>query len=141
MKEADFQRQWRDYVSANPPIETEAYELKIVKTLKQKSFPFAAVKDHQIIGLQLAIDGSFYKISDSPIFPGMKTRFTAPKPFDCYFMKASNAFVVVMFYFPRRPKVCYKIPVDKFIEIRDSWKRKSIKEEELREIGYQPIYL
>lgn len=59
------------------------------------------------------------KISDSPIFPGMKTRFTAPKKFDCLWMKTPYAFVVVCFYIPRQCKTLYFIDVDNFIKMRE----------------------
>jgi len=135
MREADFQRMWRDYITDSPPMDSEVYELKIVKALKTKSFPFDAVKEHQIAGLLRAISGMFYKISDSPIFPGMKTRYTSAKPYDCHYLKASRGFIVVLVYFPRRPKIVYKIPVQEFVSLKNYYwntaKRKSIKLEEM----------
>lgn len=108
--------------------ETAVYELKIEKTNR---FSFNKVKEHQIIGLKQAQKGLYHKISDSPIHSGMKTRFTAKKPFDCLYFNNCKGYVVVWFYEPRQPKYCYIIEIDVFLGIEANHKKKSIKKEEL----------
>lgn len=104
MKERDIQRIFGKWIQANPPDETTVYELKMVKG---RSLGLDAVRPHQIPALKKAEGrGIYHKISDSPIFKGMKTRFTAPKPFDCLYIREATAYLVIMFYKPRRPKEC-----------------------------------
>jgi len=121
MKEVQFQTLWHKYLDENPPGYPEVYELKICKTNR---FPFATVKEHQIDGLIQAEKGLFHKISDSPIFAGMKTRFTAKKPFDCLWIKA-DAYVCILFYIPRQPKIVAKIPIHEFTGLVYGSDRKS----------------
>ena len=127
MKESNFQTLWHKYLEDNPPDYPEVYELKICKTNR---FPFSAVKEHQIDGLIQAEKGLFYKISDSPIFAGMKTRFTAKKPFDCLWIKA-DAYVCILFYIPRQPKIVAKIPITYFSSMVADFDRKSATLEEI----------
>lgn len=90
-----------------------AFELKFTKG---KSISFEAVAAHQIKSL-LAIskDGLYHKLIDPPIFPGMKTRFNAPRPFDCFNLKEIPAYIVAVFYEPNRKKTAYYIPIDDFV--------------------------
>lgn len=127
MKEAQFQTLWHKYLEDNPPDYPEVYELKICNTNR---FPLAAVKEHQIDGLIQAEKGLFHKISDSPIFTGMKTRFTAKKPFDCLWIKAF-AYVCILFYIPRKQKIVAKIPIYRFTNLVDGSDKKSATLEEI----------
>ena len=103
------------------------FELKLCKG---NAMPYDAVKDHQIKGLlDVKGEGLFHKISDSPIFAGMKTRFTKPKPFDCMFIKEYPAYVVICFYVPKQPKAVYIIDIDDFIKAKKTDTRKSITRE------------
>jgi len=122
MKEATFQTMWRHFLEENPPNQMEVYELKLCKTNR---FPFSAVKDHQIEGLKMALSGLFHKISDSPIFAGQKTRFTAKKPFDCLWIKA-NAYVCIMYYIPRKRKQVVKISLSGFMQLKHTLEVRSI---------------
>lgn len=137
MREFNFQTLWHQYLVDNPPDFPEVYELKLVK---KDAFPFASVKEHQVMGLLNARQGLFHKISDSPIFAGNQTRFTAPKPFDCMWLIGMSSFVVIMFYKPREHKTVFVVPIDHFISIRDNSKKKSIRLEELEAI-IKPIKL
>ena len=96
------------------PTRTIVYEAKMVKT---KSFRLASVAEHQVAGLLGALHGLWYKISDSPIYAGNKSRFTFAKPFDAIWIKADEAYVVPIFYIPRKKKTAYLIPIQEFVKI------------------------
>ena len=109
-----------------------AFELKIEKS---KRFTFTNVKDHQIANLKNVKNGGCYhKISDSPIFKGMKSRFTAQKPFDCFVLKG-NAFVVICWYEERTRKELHFIDIDDFVKKKEISKMKSMTYEESKEIS------
>jgi len=57
--------------------------------------------------------------------------YANPKPYDCLWIQADHAWVIVFFYHPRQPKKFYGIEIDDFIKLKKTWKRKSIREEEL----------
>ena len=142
MLEKNFQSIFGNWLKENNPTRSAVFELKLEKG---KSIRFDAVREHQLVNL-LAIKngcGFYYKIVDSPItFYGGKMRFTATKPYDCQYLVGIEAFIVVLFYVPRRPKnaICVE---------PEAWEKKqkefaeqgrlSIRESELREIGQ--VYL
>ena len=76
----------------------------------------------------------YHKISDSPIFGGMKSRFTKQKPFDCLVL-TGLAFVCIMFYKPRKKKEFIAIDIDVWNEEVKTSIRKSLTEERAKEIG------
>ena len=85
--------------------------------------PFNAVKEHQVEALLKAKNkGLFHKITDQPIFGGMKTKFNKPKPFDCFFVKNYPAFVAICFYVPREKRKLFLIDIDDFENILVSLK-------------------
>jgi|GEM_PF-953577 len=133
MKEQIFQTMWRNYINLFPPKEPENWELKIIKLEKQKAFAFNRVAEHQLEGLKQAQFGLFHKISDAPIFSGMKTRFTWTKPFDCLWI-IGKSFVVILWYYPHKIKLVHKIPLEVFENLVKTWKRKSIHMDELSQI-------
>jgi len=124
------------YLKENPPAETEVYELKICKGT---SLPFDAVKEHQVKGLLKAKTGLYHKITDFPIFAGSKARFNRPKPFDCIAFNQVNGYVVVWFYKPRQKKIYYKIPIEKFLILKEQSTRKSFTEEMIQDISEQIV--
>lgn len=129
MKESDIQREFmKTYVPFG------AYELKLSK---HDSIPYNAVKEHQIAGLRKAKspDGLFYKINDMPAFAGSMTRFSNPKPFDCFRMRAEKAYVAICFYIPRQKKELLCIDVDEFVFARDNDKRKSLTKDKAYQIS------
>jgi hypothetical protein len=133
MVEKNFQTLWGNYLQKNPPIETEVHELKLCKA---NSFPFDAVKPHQIIGLLSANDGLYHRIYDQPWIAG--TGFQPLKPFDCMYIKGGKGYVVICFYVPRKYKKVFKIPIGEFIKIKSMHPRKSIRLAEL-ELLIKPI--
>lgn len=124
--EKDFQSTFTSWVKANPnmfPTST-AFELKLTKG---KSLPFNAVMEHQITALQKAKwRGVFHKISDMSF---------GYKPFDAFWLRGAQAYVVIMYYVPQKRHVCYAIDVDVFVKEARGSRRKSLTEERANEIG------
>lgn len=87
------------------------YELKLIK---KGNFRFKQVQESQVEALQWSLNGFYYKIPDM----AAKNGFSGSKPFDCLWMKASEAYVVPCFYLPRKYKIAYLIPVSLFVELR-----------------------
>lgn len=125
MKERDFQTMFTRYIRENPPEETCAFELKIVK---KGAMPFNAVAEHQVEALIRARcdKGSYHKLSDMS---------REKKPYDCFYIRDARAYVVIWWYKPRQPKEMIWVPVEKFIGEMQSCKRKSLTEERAKEIG------
>ena len=122
-QEKDFQREFNKFLKYSWD-DTSVFELKICKG---KSLPFSAVKEHQVNALIAAHrDKIIYKIPDDGF---------DQKPFDCFMIRRAFAYVVILFYVPRKEKKFYMIDIDNWmIEVQYS-KRKSITEERARAIG------
>jgi len=123
MKERDFQTLFGKH---NPLL--GFFELKFCKG---KSLPFSALADHQE-GALLAVSsdmGLYHKITDQPVFTDSNVRFTHKKPFDCFKMAWTPAYVVVMFWIPRKKKIAYYIRIEEWIKMRKEATRKSLTEE------------
>ena len=139
MKESHFQTLFGNYIRTHKFQKSAVFELKISKST---SLPFNVVKDHQIQALQAVTgEGFYYKITDPPIFGNMQTRFNAPRPFDCMLLKEIKAFIVIVFYHPRKPKQFIFIPISTFLYERDSSHRKSLTEKRALEISSGTIIL
>ena len=136
MKEKDFQQEFKrknDIVGV--------FELKLCKG---KSIPFKAVADHQLEALKdvQSGDGLYHKISDVPVSytqvqcprcklvikTGRQNRFTKPKPFDCFYLRDLPAYIVIMFYEPRKKKRVYYITPEAWEELKNTSERKSATE-------------
>ena len=128
MKEAQLQILFGRYLIANPSCESEMHELK---RTNKPSLPFSAVRPEQEKRLlRIKQDGYYYlKISDSPIYKGMKTRFTKPKDADSLFVRINAVYIVVFFYKPRKQKIAYCIDIENWINERKRSKRKSLTED------------
>jgi len=121
MKEKDFQT---EFGKRNKTV--GVFELKFTKG---KSLPFNALAEHQEKALLAASgEGLYHKISDFPIFSKSKARFNKPKPFDCFNIANMPAYVVVMFWVPRKKKMVYYITIHDWIEMRKNADRKSVTE-------------
>lgn len=116
MKEKDFQAQFNIQNNVEG-----VFELKMCSLVKKKSLPFSALAYHQEKALLLASSpmGLQWKITDQPIFKGKGTRFHTKKPFDSFNLKNQPAFVVVMFWYPRKIKNVYYIEIHDFIRMRE----------------------
>ena len=101
-----------------------------LKFCKGTSLPFKALAEHQEQALIKVWNGEgfFHKITDQPVFAESKVRFTKPKPFDCFYLKYCPAYVVIMFWTPRKMKNVYYIPIKDWIEMRNKADRKSVTE-------------
>jgi penicillin-binding protein-related factor A (putative recombinase) len=133
MVEKRFQEIFTKWAKTHYKGGNVAWELKLEKG---KSFAFNKVADHQIDGLQaVKHKGIYHKVSDTPVsVAGGGMRFTAKKPFDCFFLQG-EAYVVICFYEPRKPKRTYFIDVDDFVYERDTADRKSLTEKRADEIA------
>ena len=121
MKERDFQTQ-----CGKRNIIHGCFELKFTKG---KSLPFNSLAEHQEKALlDVAGHGLFHKISDFPVFANSGARFNRPKPFDCFYLSQTMAYVVVMFWIPRKKKNVYYIKIEDWIRMRDKATRKSATE-------------
>jgi penicillin-binding protein-related factor A (putative recombinase) len=129
VKEAQAQVLFRDHNTLKG-----VFELKLAKT---SSILFSAVKPHQKEYLtQISGEkGMFYKIPDSPIFSGNKTRFGVPKPFDCFNLSNIPAYVVICFYQPRKYKKFFYITIRDFLCEEEMSERKSLTMERAMEIS------
>jgi len=139
MNERAIYPNWKKWILAHPPQQTELYELKFINTTKIKSFAFDRVDQHQVDGLLASLEGIFQRIMDQPWSSG---GFQQKKLCDSMYIKAYQAWVVIVFYQPRKAKETVMIPVKKFIELKKKWPRKSIKLDELREVsGVQIVFI
>jgi len=137
MKEKNFQSEFKK----NNKIHG-VFELKLCKGV---SLPFSRVESHQEEALLAATtrEGFYYKIPDQPVseleegapkgkeIQFTQIRFTLPKPFDCFLVKNTPAYVVIMFYVPRKKKTVYYVRIEDFLEMKDLAKRKSMTEKML----------
>lgn len=140
MNEKKFQVIFGAFLKANPPRRSEVYELKFAR---DGVIRFDAVADHQIRNLLNAKNGGgvYHKISDAPIHRGMRTRFTYKKPFDCLHIVAEEAYVVVLFYYPREEKQAILITADRWRQEQQESSRKSLTIKRAREIADQIVSL
>jgi penicillin-binding protein-related factor A (putative recombinase) len=137
MTEKDMQVLFGEILKNNPPKETEVYELKICK---KSSLPFSAIKDHQLESLYLSeAAGLYHKLSDPPIFRGMRTRFNIKRPFDCFYLTHVKAFLVIWFYKRGEKKQFIKIKVKDFIDFKRRSIKKSLTEKEALAISSEII--
>jgi hypothetical protein len=128
LRETDIQTLFRDANQVKG-----VFELKLCKG---PSMPFSDLKEHQRNALLgISGDGFFYKIPDSPVFTGQNTRFAIKKPFDCFMLSSTPAYVVICYYIPRKQKACFYIPIHVFLEEEKKSKRKSLTYQRAHEIS------
>lgn len=137
MREKDFQAKFAEKNKING-----IFELKFCNLTQKKSIPFNALEDHQeeaLVNSALG-DGMYHKISDipKPKLACLKCkhntlRFQKKRPFDCFLLRSQDAYVVVMFWIPRKKKNVYYITIQDFIKMRDEADRKSFTEDMARE--------
>lgn len=134
MIERDFYPNWKKYIESHRPDSSELYELKLVKG--NKPFAFNQVHDYQVEGLLEALGGKFVRIMDQPY---TEDGFQQRKLCDSLWIKASECFIVVIFWIPRKRKIAVMIPIKDFVKLRDTHPKKSIHLEELN--GYSQIHI
>ncbi len=119
MKEKDFQIIFN---KSNQIV--GVHELKITKG---KSIPFSALQEHQEFYLNKAINGKLnIRIQDPPFNLG--TSFATKRPFDAVTIEKVNAYVVILFYEPRKKKNFYYITIQAWNYLKETLNRKSITE-------------
>lgn len=129
MTERDFYPVWKKYVESSRPSKSELYEVKLVNMIKTKSFSFRQVEEYQVEGLLGSLEGRFIRIMDQPFTEG---GFQQKKLCDSLWIPSCNAYIVVIFWYPRKIKTAVMIPIWEFIKLRSTWKKKSIHLEELQ---------
>jgi hypothetical protein len=78
----------------------------------------------------------YHKLVDNLNFsPDRGARPCSQKPFDCFWIKAVEAFVAILWYIPRKPKNLHLIKIDDWIELCKTHPRKSIREDEVEKIS------
>jgi sulfur transfer protein SufE len=118
MKEKDFQSLFTKWIRDTEFRSSAAWELKISK---RSAMPFSAVQEHQINKLmQAKHDCVYIKHPDSAM---------GFKPFDASQVCFGLAYVVILFYEPRKPKKMHWIDIDRFIEEKKTSPRKSLTKE------------
>ena len=120
MKEKTFQN-----IFGKRNKEEGFFELKLTK---MKSIAFNKVRSSQIAFLKAVNSdkGAYYKISDYGGFNSGK------KAVDCFLVKNTNAYVVVMFYEPRKKKNVYYVFIEDWLKAEKKSEKKSITEKELK---------
>ena len=100
MKEKDFQT-----LFSRKNAISGVFELKLTKT---KSLAYSKIESHQIMALRDANGdrGCSHKLSDMSM---------EKKPFDSFRISNYPAYIVVLYYIPRKPKVIYYIPIKSFV--------------------------
>ena len=119
MRESGVQIKWKKFLSEHPPSKPEVYELKFVNYEKSKSFAFNRLAEHQERALSDSLTGLYYKIGDTASIGG----FVSPKPFDCFYLTNVEGYVVIVSWLNRKFTRAYKIPIEKFKMVRDSFVR------------------
>lgn len=104
---------------------SSVFELKLKKKGQRLSFR-SDFQPHQLPALEKTQrECIFHKISDQSF---------GYKPFDC-FVACGNAFVVVLWYEPRKPKQFVMIPIQKLLDYMNTG-AKSITEDEAKKLGF-----
>lgn len=126
--ESDFQSEFTKYLKKNWEGGSVAFELKICK---KPSMNFKCVEEHQVYYLTQAKHGKVvWKISDLDL---------RTKPFDSFVLQNSKAFVVILFYTARQPKVACCIDIDDFLDEQKTCGRKSLTRERAIELSNELI--
>ena len=104
-----------------------------IKFTSKTSIPFSSIQEHQKAAL-LAVscgDGLSWKIADSPFFkdPKDRMRFTHKKNFDVVRLTNVEAYIVAVFYTPRKKKNVIYIDIERFVRMEEETTRKSFTEQ------------
>lgn len=113
----------RDFYKFIKPFGSSAlWELKITKT---GSLPFSSLKEHQ--NSTLLRKNAIYKFPDTGV--------NQPGCDGFWITNAQTAWVIVLFYVPRKSKVFYYIEIEDWKNEQRSSRRKSLTEERAKEIA------
>ena len=121
-KESDFQSRFNKWAKHNWK-KSSVFELKIVKS---GALPFNGVLQHQKDALEAVKHRSIaYKLPDDS---------RGYKPFDSFILSGLPAYVVIMFYKPRKSEFIM-VGIDAFLNEEKASERKSLTESRAKEIG------
>jgi hypothetical protein len=125
MTEAKFQSEYNKWKAVNMRI-TCAEELKVAREERLK---IRDIAPHQLANLKNAKHGFIqHKIPD----------LGEQNPFDSFSLCEVPAYLIVLFYVPRRPKNFYIIDIDSFLGFMDDFPhKKSLTEEDCAKISYR----
>ena len=115
------------------------FELKLAKN--GKPLPFKALDKDQIQSLLdvSGNDGLYHKIPDG--FNRFGGNSVSQKPFDCFQLKNVSAFVVAIYYMPRKYKNFFYISIKDWLKEKEISKRKSLTSQRAEEISKIKINL
>lgn len=136
MNERSFYPKFKTWIAEHQPEDTCTFEIKFLNYSKNKSFAFNRVEEHQVLNLMTSLEGLYVRIADQPY---VNNGYQQKKPFDSVLIKAKDAFVVIVFWNPRKWTVGFLVPVEDFVKMKDSSVKKSISFDELSE-KYQGIF-
>ena len=103
---------------------TGIIELKITKT---NTLNFKRIEEHQLFGLTKVKHGTLaWKLSDLDI---------RKKPADMIVLHKQEAYLAVIFYKPRQPKIVYLIDIDDVLILKEDLNKKSITLEDAKLLG------
>lgn len=121
MKEVDLYPKISRWLNTNLPNQAWYIEAKIVKG---RRFAFSTVAQHQIMNLTYAQHGLYYKIPDAGV---------SRKPFDIIWtgINQCKSFVMPVFYESRTKCTGYLIPINDFVRLKATSKKKSLLESEI----------
>lgn len=102
-----------------------AFELKMVKGI---SIPFSRIEEHQILSLaECEKKGLYHKIADQTIGK-FGYGSSMKKPCDCFNTPPMPAYLVIIWYVPRKRKTAYYIRINDFVSMAINTERKSATE-------------
>jgi hypothetical protein len=121
------------------------FELKMCKADEKGRIPplaFNRVAEHQREALLKCCNGEgfYHKISDS--FVGDKSgerRFPSPKPFDSFFLRRVQGYIVPIFWIPRLCLEFFYIPIQDFLAEEQTSVRKSIPADRIVELAVYSV--
>lgn len=136
MEESDIRVEIAEYLEDHlSSWRMGAYELKLVKLKRDKSFPFSRVALHQYDGLiEIKHKGKYIPLPNTSFFDRrLQKKKGHKKPCDFFIIKIPS-WIIICFYEERKKKLLYFIDIDKFIEYKNKSLKKSINEQECNKI-------
>ena len=122
--QSDFTRWLREKAHLYGMNKTFVYELKITH---EKRISFSRVEEHQITSLKKAKNSCIrHKISDQAM---------GFHPFDGGQWCMVPAYIIILWYIPRKPKVPIWIDIDDFIHLQETHDKKSITYQDAIKVG------
>lgn len=119
--ERNFATLFGKWVRDKDEYRTAVFELKCIK--KRSINPISDFRPHQLPALYRVKHGCLYhKISDQSV---------GSKPFDSFKLCEIDAYVVILFYKPRKEKVFHIVDIDDFLTLDSERTTPYITEEEI----------